>query len=113
MCPIAFGRRVRTAALTGLTVVLFAGTARSQDVVVHPGLNPFDRTERLADGYVARYGPGNRGGLVEWREQFGTFKNPRGQTLNTTMFRGFNYSGGGGLINPELGAIGSGEEHSF
>ncbi|HEY2785291.1 MAG TPA: hypothetical protein VGJ05_09975 [Fimbriiglobus sp.] len=115
MSEVKFGSSIYLSRLIGLVFLISAtGPLQAQDsVLVLPGLDPNDRTPRVADGYTARYGPASRGGVVEWREQIGTFQNPRNRTLNTTIFRGFNYDGSGSLINPAYAAIGSGEEHAF
>src|SRR5262245_49216220 len=107
------GRRPLRPVAVGLAVLLFTETARGQEIIVLPGLAVANRSARPSDGYTARYGPGCKGGTVEWREQLAVFDNPNGFSVNTCLTRGFNYAAGGGLINPLCGAIGSGEEHAY
>lgn len=80
-----------------------------------PGLDPTDREAGVSAGGLQYFAPGLREGqTAEWRETLGTFDNNREpDTLNSCIFRGWNYGAGASQINAAYGSIGSGEEFAY
>jgi hypothetical protein len=82
--------------------------------VTLPGLDPTDRNWSVSDGCLQFFAPGLKAGqTAEWRESLATFDSNRDvTTLNSCIFRGWNYAAGG-QINAAYGTIGSGEEFAY
>ena len=80
-----------------------------------PGIDPTVRTAVTAAGSRSVYGPGqNAGETATWREVIASFTNNRdSNTVNTCIFRGFNYGAGAAQIDGSKGSVGSGEENSY